>query len=101
MIPFCSLSLTGPQLSSTIVALTFLGSKLVTGPPGTVEVNKHYNASAYYFACNTSYMPYKHAHVHTHKNTYTIPHSSKLSRYKAFVIFVTLNKVTKFLFINI
>ena len=45
MIPFRSLSLTGPQLSSTTVALIFLGTKLVTGPLGTVEVNKHYNTS--------------------------------------------------------
>ena len=69
MIPFCSLSLTGSQLSSTIVALTLLGRKLVTGPLGTVEANKNYNASAYYLVCKHIY---KHTHAHTHKDTYTI-----------------------------
>ena len=59
MTPFCSLSLTGPQLSSTTVALIFLGTKLVTGPLGTIEVNKYYNTSVHDMALCVDVYQYK------------------------------------------
>jgi len=38
--PFCCLSMTGPQLSLTVAGLMFTAVKLVTGPSGTVEIKK-------------------------------------------------------------
>ena len=40
MIPFCSLAMTGPQLSSTVVGSIFVAFRSVTLPVGTIGPDK-------------------------------------------------------------
>ena len=81
----------------------------------TMTYNNHY----YIIICNSTKKEFTYICVHTHTHTHThtcetrthvkhththtthIPYSSKLSRQKTFVIFVTLNGITKLLFMNI